>query len=108
MTQQKTLETVSREDIENAFRLYDEGRRPRSNRPKSGDGSQPGTKQYVRNPNNPDERYPAKMLFRLICLAEVEANPEDYAFDLYVEKMGMYKDMEAKLKKLGFEVVPIE
>ena len=108
MTQPKTLETVSREDIENAFRLYDEGRRPQSNRPKSGDGSKPGIKQYVRNPNNSDERYPVKMLFRLICLAEIEANLEDYAFDLYCKEMGMYKDMEAKLGKLGFKVVSIE
>ena len=103
MTQQKTLETVSREDIENAFRLYDEGRRP-----KSGDGSEPGKKYYVRNPNNPDERYPAKMLFRLICIAEVEANPEDYALYLYKMEMKKHKSMKGKLKELDFEIVPIE
>ena len=103
MTQPKTLETVSREDIENAFRLYDEGRRPQS-----GDGSKPAKGKYVRNPNNPDERYPAKMLFRLICRAEIDANPEGYALYLYKKEMGMYEDMEAKLKELDFEIVPIE
>ena len=103
MTQQKTLETVSREDIENAFRLYDEGRRP-----KGGDGSKPPKGQYVHNPHNPDERYPIKMLFRLICLAEIEDNIEDYALDIYNGGMEKHQDMKDKVKKLGFKVVPIE
>ena len=103
MTQPKTLESVSREDIENAFRLYDEGTRP-----KGGDGSKPGIKQYVHNPSNPDVHYPVKMLFRLICLAEVGTGLEEDALDLYLTKMGLYEDMKMKLKELDFKVISFE